>query len=67
MEKKLKSKRGGARHGAGRPTLFGEGLRAREVFLTDEQHEKLGRLAAREGITPSAVVRKAIDSFRGVS
>lgn len=65
MEKKGKGQRGGTRAGAGRPNLFGQRLRERKVFLTDELNDWVEREASENEITPSHLIRECIKAFRG--
>ena len=53
--KRRSSNRGGARQGAGRPSLADETVRQVKIYLTPSQHRKLAKLGG------SKWVREAID------
>jgi len=57
-----KSKRGGARPGAGRPAILEE-RRSVTLHIEAAQRERLGQIAEARGVSVSDLIRQAIDAF----
>lgn len=55
---------GGARTGAGRPSLYGKRMKKVQVLIPEDMHQKATEKALREGKSLSEVIREILSSYK---
>ena len=56
--------KGGARIGAGRPSLYGRPMKKVQVLIPEDLHQKATERARREGKSLSEVIREILSSYK---
>lgn len=64
MAEKSKGQRGGTRPGAGRPNIYGQGLRQKKFYVQVDQYEWLQEEARKAGVSVSAFLRDLVGEYR---
>ena len=55
---------GGARTGAGRPSIYGQPMKKVQVLIPEELHHKATEKARREGKSLSEVIRELLSNYK---
>ena len=56
--------KGGARTGAGRPSLYGQPMKKVQVLIPDELHRQVTEKAQKNGKSLSEVIREILSSYK---
>lgn len=56
--------KGGARTGAGRPSLYGQPMKKVQVLIPDDMHRQATEKARKEGKSLSEVIREILNNYK---
>ena len=56
--------KGGARIGAGRPSLYGQPMKKVQVLIPEDLHQRATEKARREGKSLSEVIREILSTYK---
>ena len=56
--------KGGARTGAGRPSIYGQAMKKVQVLIPEDLHQKATEKARSEGKSLSEVIREILSTYK---